>query len=207
MLATSSAIIQNIQAMCEAGEASMSYFYLDFRDTSKQHLHDLASSFLTQLSAKSSPRYSILSRFYANHDNGTRQPSDDALVKCLEKMVTLPDQGPVYLIIDALDECPSTSLIPSPRERVLQLLKGLVDLRLPNVHICATSRPEIDICHVLEPLTTLRMALHDQGGQKEDIVKYIRSIVYSDSEQIMERWRTEDKELVIETLSKRADGR
>ncbi|KAH9955950.1 hypothetical protein BJV74DRAFT_465691 [Russula compacta] len=201
-----SAIIQNIQAMCEAGEASMSYFYLDFRDTSKQHLHDLASSFLTQLSANSSPRCSILSRFYANHDNGARQPSDDALAKCLEKIVTLPDQGPIYLIIDALDECPTTSGIPSPRERVLQLLKELVDLRLPNVHICATSRPEVDICHVLEPLTTLRVSLHDQCGQKEDIVEYIRSIVYSDSEQIMKRWGTEDKELVIETLSKRADG-
>ena len=50
------------------------------------------------------------------------------------------------------------------------------------------------------------MCLHDQTGQKEDIVDYIRSVVYSDSESIMKRWRTEDKELVIETLSERADG-
>src|SRR6266576_509340 len=55
-------------------------------------------------------------------------------------------------------------------------------------------------------LTSRRVSLHDQSGQKEDIVDYVRSIVYSNSEQIMGRWRTEDKELVIKTLSERANG-
>ena len=50
------------------------------------------------------------------------------------------------------------------------------------------------------------MSLHDQSGQKEDIAAYIRSVVYSDLEQIMTRWRMEDKELVIKILSERADG-
>ena len=60
-------------------------------------------------------------------------------------MLTLPDQGPVYLITNALDECPSTSGIPTPRERVLLLVKELVELSLPNLHICVTSRSTIDI--------------------------------------------------------------
>jgi hypothetical protein len=59
---------------------------------------------------------------------------------------------------------------------------------------------------VLEPLTSRRVSLHDQTGQKNDIADYIRSVVYSNSEQIMRRWRMEDKELVIDTLSERADG-
>ena len=85
-------------------------------------------------------------------------------------------------------------------------MKKLVDLCLPNLHICVTSRPEIDIRNVLEPLTSRRVSLHDQSGQKEDIADYVRSVVYSKSEQIMRRWRTEDKEFVIESLSERADG-
>ena len=121
-------------------------------------------------------------------------------------MVTLPDQRPTYLIIDALDECSNTSGIPSDRDRVLQLVKELIDLHLPNLHICITSRPEVDIREILEPLTSLRVSLHDQSGQKKDIEDYVRSAVYSDSEPIMWRWRREDKELVIETLSERADG-
>jgi hypothetical protein len=199
-------VIQDIEAMCKAGEASMAYFYFDFRDANKQGLRDLVPSLLTQLSACSGPRCDILSDLYTVHDQGKTQPSDGMLAGCLKQMLTLPDQLPTYLIIDALDESPNTSGIPSPRERVLQLVKELNELHLPDLRMCVTSRPEIDIRDVLEPLTSCRVSLHDQSGQKKDIVEYVKSVVYSNSEPIMRRWRSEDKELVIEVLSDRADG-
>jgi hypothetical protein len=121
-------------------------------------------------------------------------------------MLGLPDQRPIYLIIDALDECSNTSGIPSDRNRVLQLVRELIDLHLPDLHICITSRPEVDIREVVEPLTSRRVSLHDQSGQKKDIEDYIKSVVYSNSEPIMRRWRKEDKKLVVETLSEHADG-
>ena len=199
-------MIQDIEDMCKAGNAAMAYFYFDFRDASKQGLCDLLPSLLTQLSARSGPRCDILSDLYLAHDEGKKQPRDNILAECLKKMLTLPDQCPTYLIIDALDESPNTSGIPSPRERVLYLLKELVELRLPDLHICVTSRPEVDIRDILDSLTSLGVSLHDQSGQKEDIVDYVKSVVYSNLEPIMRRWRTEDKELVIEVLSERADG-
>ena len=206
MFPISSTVIQDIGAMCKSRTASMAYFYFDFRDANKQGLSDLVSSLPNQLSACSGPHCDILSELYSAHDEGKNQPSDVILSNCVKKMLTLPDQRPTYLIIDALDESPNTSGIPSPRETVLQFLKELVDLSLPNLHICLTSRPEIDIRNVLEPLTSRRVSLHDQSGQKKDIVDYVRTVVYSDAEQIMRRWKTEDKELVIKTLSDRADG-
>ena len=192
--------------MCDAGQASMAYFYFDFRDINKQHWRDLVPSLLMQLSAQSGPRCDILSRLHSNHDSGTRQPNDEILTRCLKKMLTLPDERPIYLIFDALDECSNISGIPTPRKRVLQLVEELVDLHIPNLHICVTSRPEVDIRDVLEPLTSFRVSLHDQSGQKKDIEDYVRSVVYSNSEPIMRRWRNEDKELVIKTLSERAGG-
>jgi hypothetical protein len=108
--------------------------------------------------------------------------------------------------MDALDQSSNTSGIPSPREQVLELVEELVDFRVPNLHICVTSRPEVDIRDVLEPLTSRRVSLHDQTGQKKDIEDYIKSVVYSDLEPIIRRWRKEDKELVVETLSNQADG-
>jgi hypothetical protein len=199
-------VIEDIEAMCKAGHSSMAYFYFDFRDANKQGLRDLVTSLLNQLSISSGPRCDILSDLYSAHDEGKNQPSDSILTDCLKEMLTLPHQHPTYLIIDALDESPNTSGIPSPREKVLQLLKELVTLSLPNLHICVTSRPEIDIRNVLEPLTSRQVSLHDQTGQKKDIADYVRSIVYSDSEQVMRRWRKEDKDFVIKTLSERADG-
>ena len=184
----------------------MAYFYFDFRNAGKQGLHDLVTSLLTQLSARSSLRCDILSKLYSLYDSGKEQPSDSVLTKTLKDMLTFPDQHPTYLIMDALDESPSNSGIPSARERVLQLLRELVDLSLPNLHICITSRPEIDIRDVIVLLTSLRVSLHDQSGQKQDIADYVRSVVYSDSEPIIRRWKKEDKDLVIEMLSERADG-
>jgi hypothetical protein len=202
----SSTIIEEVQAICDTGQASMAYFYFDFRNANKQGLRNLVSSLLTQLSAHSSPRCDILSDLYVVHDRGKKQPSDSALIKCLKDMLTLSDQRPIYLVMDALDESPNSSGIPSAREEVLQLLKRLVDLRHPNLRICITSRPEIDIRDVLEPLTLLRVSLHDQSEQRKDIADYVRSVVYSDSELIMRRWKKEEKDLVIKILSERADG-
>jgi hypothetical protein len=205
MSSSSSTIIDNIATMCETGQASMCYFYFDFRDINKQHWHGLVRSLLTQLSSRSGLRCDILSSLYEAHEDGAKQPSDVFLEKCLKEMLTIPDYPPIYLIIDALDEC-SNSGIRSSRERVLLLIKELVELRLPNLHICVTSRPEFDIRGILEPLTAHRVSIHEQSGQKQDILNYVRSVVYSNSEPIMRRWTTEDKELVIETLSERADG-
>ncbi|KAI9438070.1 hypothetical protein H4582DRAFT_2076662 [Lactarius indigo] len=108
----------------------MAYFYFDFRDLNKQTCHDLLLSLVSQLSISSSLYCGILNRMYTSHKNGARQPSDDTLKECLREMLRLPGQGPIFIVLDALDECPDSSGIPSPRDEVLQLVKELVDLDL-----------------------------------------------------------------------------
>ena len=203
-LSPSSEIIQDIMTQHEAGLAIAAYFYCDFRDEDKQNCRDLVLSIISQLCAQSNLCCDTLSRIYLAHDEGARRPSDETMINCLTKMVSLSIQGPIYLIVDALDECPNDSGLPTPREEVLDLIDNLVGLHLPNLHICVTSRPEIDIQTALEPLTSLCVSLHNQSGQKEDIVDYVSSVVFSDKK--MRRWREEDKKLVIDTLSERADG-
>ena len=182
----------------------MAYFYFDFRDIDKQKLQNLLPSLLAQLSARSDPCHRILSQLYGTHDRGERKPSDRAMVECLKEMLTLEARGPTFIILDALDECPVTSTIPSPREEVLELVDELVSLHLPDVHICVTSRPEHDIRVVLERLTEHPVSLHDESGQQEDIANFVASFVRYN--QRMKRWREEDKNLVIKVLSERADG-
>jgi hypothetical protein len=182
----------------------MSYFYFDFRDTDKQDRRNLLLSLLSQLSARSDPCCDMLYRIYLTHDNGAHKPTDDTLIQILKDALTFSNHGPIYIIMDALDECPGTFGLPSSRELVLDLVKELVELSLPNLHICVTSRPEIDIRTALEPLTSRQVSLHDETGQKKDIIEYVSSVVHSDTR--MGKWREEDQNLVIETLSNRADG-
>ena len=204
---TSSAIIQNIEKSgCNRGSAHLAYFFFDFNDARKQDARAFLSSILVQLSNQSTSFLDILLEFYSTHQRGSQQPSDDALIQCLEKMLQIPSKLPIYVIIDALDECPVTSGVQSPREKVLALVKTLAGLRLPNLRICITSRPDVDIRNVLEPLLSPSncITLHEEDGQKKSMADYIRSVVNSD-ETIM-KWSEEDKELVIETLSGKAGG-
>ncbi|KAH9021650.1 hypothetical protein EDB83DRAFT_90279 [Lactarius deliciosus] len=201
-----SSIIQDAIVLREAGLASVAYFYFDFRDTDKQSRHDLLLSLVYQLSARSDPCCEILFRLYVAHDNGAEKPGDGVLVRCLKEMLAVLVQSLTYLIVDALDESPITSGIPSTRARVIELVKELLGLRLPNLRVCITSRPEMDIKAALGPLASHSVSLHDEIGQNKDIADYIKSVVYSDSDTMMSRWREYEKKLVIETLSERADG-
>jgi hypothetical protein len=182
----------------------MAYYYFDFRDIKKQHRYGLLSSLLTQLSAQSNACYDVLSCLYAAHNSGIRDPAEGTLTETLKEILELPGQGPIYIIIDALDECPNISGMPTPREKVLELVEELVEMQIPNVRICVTSRPEIDIRTVLEPLTSLQVSLHLESGQKQDILDYVTKVVRSDRR--MRKWKEQDKQLVIKVLSEKADG-
>ncbi|KAH9013548.1 hypothetical protein EDB84DRAFT_892683 [Lactarius hengduanensis] len=116
--------INDLTTLCEAGFGSMAY--LTFKDVDKQARRNLLQSLLIQHFTRSNAFCDILSRLYKTHDNGARQPSDKALDQCLREMLALPNQGPVYLIIDSLDECPGTSNVPSAREQVLDLVNDLL---------------------------------------------------------------------------------
>jgi hypothetical protein len=204
IFSTSSSIIQEVEALHNAGMALMTYFYCDFRDTKKQDVHYLLGSLLAQLSGKSDPCYEILSALYSKHDAGSRQPNKEALAECLENILKLGGQPPIYIVMDAIDECPNTSDVVTPRDRVLELVEKLIALHLPNLRICLTSRPEADIRASLGSLASHTISLHDESGQRNDISDYVSFVVHSDRN--MRRWRAEDKKLVIETLSRKADG-
>jgi hypothetical protein len=201
---TSSNIVEDLEDMRRSGLALVLYFYFDFKDIEKQSRRALLSSLLVQLGAQSDPFYDILSRLYSSHDHGARQPSDDCLMQCLKEMLSLEGQSTVYIIMDGLDECPNKPGMPSPREEVLKVIEEFVGLRLPNLRLCITSRPEVDIRNALWPLTSHPVSLHEECGQRKDIIDYIKFVVRSDT--MMRRWRDEDKKLVIEILSEKADG-
>jgi len=189
--------------MQKSGLASLAIFYYNFREKEKKDLHGLLSLTIFQLCNQSHSYYTILSTFYSTYHDGAWSPTNNELVRCFKDLLNLPKQAPIYLIVDALDECLNTSLL-SHRDQVLVFLEGLVNSKLPNLCICITSRPETDIQPILELLTFRSVSLHDESGQMEDIENYIKSIVNTDRR--MRRWTSVHKQLVIDILTERADG-
>ena len=190
--------------MRRTGLASLAYFYCDFRDDKKRYLRGLVSSLLVQLCRQSDSYCDMVSKFFSEHGEKSRYPSDAALVSCLKGILNIHGRPPVYLIVDALDECLTTSDMPPAREEVLMLVRQLMTSEYPNLHICVTGRLEPNLSVVIEnPLSVLSISLHDESGQKEDIASYIKSVVYTDPK--MQAWRADHEQLVIDVLTQKVD--
>jgi hypothetical protein len=190
----------------DANSILIAYYYFNYNDTSKHDLRGLLSSLLMQLCEDHLPSWDVLYKLYTACRDGLEQPTEIALAGCLEGMLELPEQVPIYIIVDALDECPHTTGSPSHRQTVLEFVRDLVGRSHSSLHICITSRLEQDIQATLRPLTSesRRVSLQKEHGQREDINSYIHSFVQTNDS--MQGWSAQDKEVVIDTLMKNAGG-
>jgi hypothetical protein len=84
------------------------------KDAATSSLFSSSSSLLTLIPV------AMYSPVFILHDHGVQKPNYRAMTECLKEMLTLPSQGPTYIILDALDG-PNTSGIPSPWKEVLAL--------------------------------------------------------------------------------------
>ncbi|EMD36623.1 hypothetical protein CERSUDRAFT_124368 [Gelatoporia subvermispora B] len=199
-----SSIIEDIRRRCLLDPRYiLVYFYCDFRDPAKQDVHGLLLHQLIRIASCSNACLAMLSNLYSMHNQGSERPTDDRLIRCLKEMLQALADHPVYIIIDALDECPNSG-IPAPRKRMLTLAGDLITMHLPNLHICITSRPERDIAVVLKPLASQCIGIDAEDGQSRDIARYVCAAVESDSGY--ELWEGEEKALVIKELSAKANG-
>lgn len=157
----------------------MGYYYFDFRDPTKQDIRGLLASLLTQLCAKSDSCHDILSELYSKNNAGLQQPNNRSLTECLKKMLQLPLRPMIFIIVDSVDECPNSRFPNTLHEKVLDLLEELLELNLPKLRICVTSRPEVDTRDILGRLASHRISLHDERRRKNDILTVITSALLS----------------------------
>jgi len=200
-----SAIIQDIQDMRASRPAILTYFYFDARveEEQKKNLRGLLSSLLVQLCDQSDSYCDLLSEFFSDRKKRSQHAS---LEECLKKVLEPKRPYPVYLIVDALDECPKKSVRRTPRGEVLQFLKEFVK-SIPNLHICVTSRPETDIKLVLDHLTSYPpVQLHEEEQQIGDINRHIKWFVNHDEEIMKQEWTMEVKQHVIDVLIRKSGG-
>jgi len=190
--------------MCTTGLAILAIFYFHFADTTKQNARNLLSSVLLQLCSQSDKFSQVLLSIYSSHSNGSREPSIDTLLECLKTILSFQGQAPLYIVVDALDECPDSPGLQTQRQKVLEIMQGLITLNSPHLHLCITSRPEVDIRRAFDPLNPYNVSLHNQDGQIKDLAKYVKSVVGSDAR--MQKWPVKVKELVIDTLSEKGGG-
>jgi hypothetical protein len=199
---SSSAVIESLQKQYEDGLGTISYFYIEFGDLPTRHVRNLLSSLLIQLAAHSDARCKVLHDLYSKHDDGVREPTEEALLESLKEMLKVSTQGPTFLIIDAVNEALPSQYTPT------KVVEELVGLGLPDLRIFATCLsiidPEVEPPLALEAHASHIVCLHETKGHLDDIVFYIDWCIKENKR--MKRWRHEDKVDTVQTLSRKGAG-
>lgn len=166
----------------------LAYWYFYFGDDATQNVDAMVRSLIRQLSQP--PLASSLVNLWNKHHYQGSQPDSQAILGVLDDVLSKIN-GHVYLVFDALDECPDNG--PKGRQSLLSLLMGLLERYKDKVHILATSRPEQDISRELEKFS--RVDLEVRLG--EDVKTFVEAAL---SRRPLSRYNDEVKNLIADTL-------
>lgn len=127
-----STVIEDIRNYCEQNaDATYAVFYFTFSDEHKQSDRDLLRSLVAQLGWRE-PGLSMLRQVYERPNRSA--PGLDELQMILS--ASIKSWGKVFLLLDALDECPEDNDL---RQGVLERTETLAQ-NATNLNIFATSR-------------------------------------------------------------------
>ncbi|KAH0543420.1 hypothetical protein FGG08_002278 [Glutinoglossum americanum] len=183
--------------LCLRDAHHLAFFYFSFSDLERQRtdifMRTILRQLLLQRSVVPDPIVDIYNRY------GHSQPPGDVWKEALQSVIKAP--GQTYIIIDALDECPTYS---GERARLLDVLEALKPLRVQNLHVLATSRRERDIERAMLPLGTFSPFSIQNAEVDEDIRTHVKAKLAED--EITSQWPASLREDVEKELSTRAQG-
>ncbi|KAB8250243.1 hypothetical protein BDV35DRAFT_377523 [Aspergillus flavus] len=119
---------------------------------------------------------------WEEHGRQNREPDQDKLSTVLRDVINNHTGDRLFLIFDALDECPDNEV--HERDLLFQVLKGLIDEHGEKIHLLATSRYEENIrCHLEE---SLEIDLEDR--MNNDVEAFVRDALDHGK---LSRWKKE----------------
>ncbi|KNG88866.1 hypothetical protein ANOM_003719 [Aspergillus nomiae NRRL 13137] len=165
-----STVIQDIKSLCEESSSkSFAYWYFQFNNEKTRSVENMVRSLIRQFSRK--PLAQSVTRMWERHSNRGSQPDRGELRDTLDDVLS-KTPGEMFLVLDALDECPERSG-RSERKVLLSLLAGLNESHKNKLHILATSRPEQDIRATLERFPTVDL----EAQLSDDVETFVRTEV------------------------------
>jgi hypothetical protein len=190
-----STAIEDIRMNSEQdADTAFAFFYFSFSDERKQSDSDLLRSLVAQLGWRE-PGLSMLRQAYGDAKRSV--PGPDELEKIL--LASIRSCSKVYLLVDALDECPEDH---DTRQSVLARIERLTQ-DAPNLRVLATSR-ELDRIRksmealIAEPLRVTTRAVDD------DIQLYLAKEISRD--RSLCELSPDMRALIESTIGSQADG-
>ncbi|KZV72459.1 hypothetical protein PENSPDRAFT_358335 [Peniophora sp. CONT] len=177
------------------------YFYFDSGDATKRDCLGLMSTLAFQIGTSRPECFGYLRRQRA--DMRKERLLDDrstfeSLFAILSQLLHI--SGPVYLVLDALDECHEYA----QHNGLLDFLGQICALKEDNLRLFVTSRPEPDIRRTMDgKLATHRLSFHNDAHHEDDLRQHIQARI---SDNIFDKWSNTVKETAQQDLLKKANG-
>lgn len=190
-----STAIEDIRTISEQdADTSFAFFYFSFSDEHKKSDSDLLRSLVAQLGWRE-PGLSMLRQAY--EDARRSVPGSDELEKIL--LASTRSCSKVYLLVDALDECPEDH---DTRGSVLARIKRLTQ-DAPNLRVLATSRELDRIRRSMEALVAEPLRVTTRAVDA-DIQIYLTKEVLRD--RSLCELSPDIRTLIERSIASRADG-
>lgn len=199
----SSSVIHHLQREYkDDASTAVVYFYFTFSDAKRQESDGMLASLIKQVCCHR-PNIPDLVNDLGEYKKKGMRPSTEELQNSF--ISTLRGFTNVYIIIDALDECPN---INTQRDELIEILHYILDSNLNNLHLFCTSRKESDID------VSLRRQFSEPGRGALDISSHLQEIERDIGEYIdstltntkYSSWPIHIKAEVREVLTKKSDG-
>ncbi|KAJ7460217.1 hypothetical protein FB451DRAFT_1500560 [Mycena latifolia] len=155
----SSTIINTLRSRAEP----IAFFYFDTNNSGQQTVTQLLCSLITQLSVQTPMPDTTLAALWSSYARGQQLPTVSALISEALIPILREFTQPVYIVIDALDEC-------SERGKLLKSITQIVDAQLSNFHLLLTGRPEV-------PCMAHAVSVSLEGCVDQDIESYVTEIM------------------------------
>jgi hypothetical protein len=193
----SSTMVEDVQHHCrQAVDFGFAPFYFTFSDKGKQSYESLLRSLVAQLG--SGERGLAILR--GKHDQ-RHKPRGGLNVQNLESILLalLPIYDTVFVILDALDECPDEA---NARSKLFDGLNYLVK-EAGNLKILMTSRDVPDIRDFVASFPAVRLPIMT-GAVDIDIQSYVAQRL--SQSQYFRKLKRESLDLIQTTITEKADG-
>lgn len=189
LTSASSTAIRDLEEICRLDQTKLiAYWYFEFGVDATQRVDAMSRSLIRQLSR--SPLAPSVTDLWMEHRWRGSQPDSEAILTVLDDVLSRVS-GQVYLVIDALDECPKTAY-SEERESLLSLLLGLRKKHQNKIHILVTSRREGDISKHLNKFSMFDL--------EASLVEDVKKLVSASISQHLDKWSPEIKSLITDEL-------
>ncbi|KAG5657351.1 hypothetical protein KAF25_005915 [Fusarium avenaceum] len=183
-------------------ETALAYFFFSFGSLEQQKVSVMLSSLVRQLCASRPDTPPPIKRFDDYMARGER-PDIESLEAAL--LAAVSGFSSVFIIVDALDECPA---FDGERSRLLDCLERIIIAMPDNLHIFCTSRAEPDIHMTIEELLSppAKAAIdltQNQTGLNSDLRLHVDTVLGT---KTYNSWSDDVKAKAKDILITRADG-